>query len=172
MRIVSLIILSVYLALPSSAFALTIDAPHGANGNANREAARSKDTVAMAVDVQGNNVEVPSNVFNALFPVSSSLSPGRVKSKKIAKSTFPSDTPLFIVSDDDMSIKWLKRNHDYLVSIGAIGLVTNLQSPDDYKRVQVVTTDLSIMPMNPDALIAGIGIQHYPVLISDGEVTQ
>lgn len=46
---------------------------------------------------------------------------------------------LAIVGADELSAQWLRLNNDYLMSIGAVGLVINVESAEQLKILQQYT---------------------------------
>uniref|UniRef100_UPI0026225B2B PFL_4695 family integrating conjugative element protein n=1 Tax=uncultured Vibrio sp. TaxID=114054 RepID=UPI0026225B2B len=78
--------------------------------------------------------------------------------------------PLFIVGDDALSHRWLTAKRDYLASIGAIGLVVNVQRISGWQRLG--RYELPLYPVSGRDFATAFGLRHYPVLIERGELKQ
>ncbi len=79
--------------------------------------------------------------------------------------------PMFIVGYDRVSANWLQSNVDLLEEKGAIGLVVNVDTPEQMKRLIAMTEErLALAPMSADRLARSINLRHYPVFIDSSGV--
>ena len=102
------------------------------------------------------------------FPVKSRARPGVVL-KHHASIDLP--RAIFVIGDDDSSRQWLQQNHDKLKQLDALGLMTNVDEPSKLYRL-AQAYDLSIIPEDIDTLLKILGLNAYPFLYYQGEITQ
>jgi integrating conjugative element protein (TIGR03765 family) len=107
-------------------------------------------------------------VFNP-FPVESHLQLGKQHSFTHDK---PVDKPFFIIGGDAQSLRWLSENYHYFLKIQAKGLITNLNSQEEFDNIQTLFPDVRLMAVNVDDMTTLFGIQHYPVFINKTSVEQ
>ena len=107
---------------------------------------------------------------SAVFPVvSSRLHPGTVISRPLS---LPGMTPLFILGDDPLSVRWLTRQLVMLKSLNATGLVVNVASADHLEKLRQHADGLTLLPASGDDLAARLQLDTYPVLITDSGLSQ
>lgn len=107
---------------------------------------------------------------NAIFPVvSHRLHPGTVSSRPLS---LPGMTPLFIVGDDPLSVRWLTRQLAMLKSLNATGLVVNVASADHLEKLRQHSGGLMLLPASGDDLAVRLQLDTYPVLITDSGLSQ
>ena len=105
-----------------------------------------------------------------LLPVRSpGLSPGKVRTRAHAR---PLLRPFFMIGADARSRRWLARRREHLVSVGAIGLLVAVDSKHELRQVARLARGLSIMPAPGSDLARVLGLEHYPVLITAGGISQ
>lgn len=101
--------------------------------------------------------------------VTKSLSPGFVKSKNISEPQL--SQPIFIVGDDNLSKKWLKKYSSQLNKLHALGIIVNTsgsrQTSEISKKYHVV-----LLPIKGTELSNRFHLKHYPVLISAHKIEQ
>ena len=150
--------------------------------------ADSGDTVSIAPYVSGvvvpNTDEIESAIRQQisvlqghtidenqlLYPSDSNFSPGKVKKHLITVQHF-APTPIFLIGDDPMSIKWAKQNALYFKKIKAFGIITNVDNASEVQEVDS-ETGLVVMPVNLDGFDQVVGTKNYPFLIYKGWVVQ
>ena len=109
-----------------------------------------------------------ADLLQGMVPVNTpQLTPGKVERRALNQSV---STPLFIVGDDALSHRWLNAKRDYLASIGAQGLVVNVETKAGWQRFK--RYDLTLYPVTGRDFAAAFGLRHYPVLIERGELKQ
>jgi integrating conjugative element protein (TIGR03765 family) len=109
--------------------------------------------------------------FADMLPVKSGfLSVGKVSAKQLKLS--PGMTPFFIVGSDKASFWWLNKNAEYLRSINAVGLVTQVNTIRELSAIADAAKGLELRPMSADDVARKMGIQHYPVLIKSDGISQ
>lgn len=114
-------------------------------------------------------VEVPTAPIQPLseadmLPVRSALlSPGRVERRSMDAAGF---RPLFLVGDDELSRTWLHQRAASLRTLGAVGLVVNVESAEGLADLRGLASGLTLTPVSGDDLAQRLEIRHYPVLIT------
>ena len=79
--------------------------------------------------------------------------------------------PIFIVGYDRASANWLINNVDILARNKAIGLVVNIDTPDQLRELQHITDHrLLLQPTNGNRLAQSIKLYHYPAYIDQDGV--
>ncbi len=113
----------------------------------------------------------PGAAFMAgLFPVHSQhLSPGAVEARA---ATLNVTQPFFLVGNDLGSTDWLATFCPRLQEIHASGLVVEASSLEQFKAITEICPGLPMAPVNGDGLAKGLGISHYPVLVSGRRIEQ
>lgn len=114
---------------------------------------------------------VPAEISeNMLLPiVSHKWQVGHVESKPV---NLPGAMPLFLVGADPQSKQWLKTRYQELLKLQATGLVINVNTPEELEELRRLAPDLSLMPTPADSLADRIGIYHYPLLMTDSQISQ
>jgi integrating conjugative element protein (TIGR03765 family) len=107
-------------------------------------------------------------VFNP-FPIESNLQLGKQHSFTHNK---PVDEPFFIIGGDAQSLRWVSENYHYFLEIQAKGLITNLNSQEEFDNIQMLFPDVRLIAVNVDDMTTLFGIQHYPVFINKMSVEQ
>ncbi|HAT6801819.1 TPA: integrating conjugative element protein [Citrobacter freundii] len=106
----------------------------------------------------------------AVFPVvSSRLHPGAVAPRSLS---LPGMTPLFILGDDPLSLRWLAQHREKLKSLNATGLVVNVASEERLEILRRGGNGLTLLPAGGDDLAQRLQLNAYPVLITDSELSQ
>lgn len=103
------------------------------------------------------------------FPVESNLQVGKQSSLMHDR---PVLTPYFIIGGDAQSLHWLSKNYEYFLEIQAKGLITNINTQDEFNNIQSLFPDIALMPVNVDDMASLFGIQHYPVFINKTSIEQ
>lgn len=105
-----------------------------------------------------------------LLPIESdSLTPGKIVRRQHA---FPFARPFFMVGSDVASQQWLIRHRRHLIEIGAVGLLVQAATVDDLTRMAAIAEGLSLTPASGADIARAVGIAHYPVALSGGDVWQ
>jgi integrating conjugative element protein (TIGR03765 family) len=103
------------------------------------------------------------------FPVESNLQLGKQTSFTHDK---PVDKPFFIVGGDAQSLRWLAENYQFFLEVQAKGLLTNINSQEEFDNIQALFPDIRLTPVNVDDLATIFTINHYPVFINKTSVEQ
>jgi integrating conjugative element protein (TIGR03765 family) len=106
----------------------------------------------------------PLKLQNRLPIKSSLLSPGE---PHIVDQ--PQQLPVFIVSGDQQSFEWVQAEIETLKRIGAQGIVVEVDSMKDWRRIQqfAASQKVPINVVNGDAIAKAYNIHTYPTLILD-----
>lgn len=80
--------------------------------------------------------------------------------------------PVFILGSDGLSIEWLIKNRQHLASINALGIVTNVDSPEAAERIKSWVPELTVVAVPVDEFTRLYRLTHYPVLIDQEGVKQ
>ena len=108
--------------------------------------------------------------LRTLLPIRSpGLSPGKVLSRAHAR---PLLRPFFLIGADARSRRWLTRNREHLLLIGAIGMLVAADSEKDLRQIAALARGLSITPASGTDLARVLDIKHYPVLITASGLSQ
>lgn len=106
----------------------------------------------------------------AVFPViSTRLKPGPVTPRRV---TLPGITPVFLIGDDPRSVQWLEARQSYLHTLNATGLVVNVATPARFRFLQQLAGGLTLLPVSGDDFAQRLGLDAYPVMVTDSEVSQ
>lgn len=74
--------------------------------------------------------------------------------------------PTFIVGYDRVSVRWLKENLHHLVEKRAIGLVVNVQTPEQMKKlIEITESKIVLRPTPGDGLAKSLNLYNYPAYI-------
>jgi integrating conjugative element protein (TIGR03765 family) len=104
-----------------------------------------------------------------MLPVSTpELTPGVVTSRPL---NLPGIGALFLVGDDALSRAWLKGNASRLQQLHAAGMVVNVQTADGLDALRALAPGLVMAPASGSTLARRLQLSHYPVLITDREMT-
>ena len=108
--------------------------------------------------------------ISADFPVSTSLlSPGTVQAKSINEPLLT--RAVFIVGDDDLSKKWLKKYANKLIQLHALGLIVNTTGSHETKEIED-KCHIRLLPVTGAEISKRFNLKHYPVLISQHKIEQ
>ncbi|WP_457183562.1 integrating conjugative element protein [Pantoea agglomerans] len=112
----------------------------------------------------------PAQGEAAMLPVTTpEMSPGAVNPRDLQ---LPGIGALFIIGDDDVSRSWLRHNAQRLSARGAVGLVVNVDSQDALDGLRGLAPGMTLAPASGSDLARRLQLTHYPVLITDGGLTQ
>lgn len=103
------------------------------------------------------------------FPMRSTLTVGIVE---FTPHHVHIDKPIFIVGVDDLSRQWLTKNSEYLKSIKAMGIVTNVESGERVDQLKLLAPGLSLVSVPVDEIVEAFHLSNYPVLIDREGVKQ
>jgi len=97
-----------------------------------------------------------------------SMTPGKVNPRTLPalQGKMAGAQPLFLVGADRWSLQWLQQNQARLLELQAVGMVINVQSERDLNLLRQAAGGLQLMPASGEAMSAGLGLKHYPVLIA------
>ncbi|MBD2806989.1 integrating conjugative element protein, partial [Xenorhabdus sp. ZM] len=106
----------------------------------------------------------------AMLPVRTpELSPGKVASRPLQ---LPGIGALFLIGDDPDSRRWLSQNAPTLTKQQAMGLVVNVRDMAGLQALRALVPDLLLSPAAGTELARRLQLQHYPVLITDTQLSQ
>lgn len=113
----------------------------------------------------------PEEYYEKVLPISTpSMSPGRVTSEQRELKNIL--RPVFIIGSDAMSIDWLKRNKAVLVENQALGMLVEVNSIDELKKIGKIGVGLQIAPSSGEQIAKLLNIKHYPILITNQGIEQ
>lgn len=105
-----------------------------------------------------------------LLPIRSpGLTPGTIVRRKLE---LPFARPFFLVGSDAWSQRWLARHKQHLMDIGAVGLLVEAATLEDLERMAGIADGLPMTPASGSDIAQALGVHHYPVAISGGQVWQ
>lgn len=79
---------------------------------------------------------------------------------------------LFVIGDDRRSRAWLRTRLPDLVALGAIGVVTQVESKEALDQLRRLAPGLTLVPAPADDLGQRLQISTYPVLITPTGIEQ
>jgi integrating conjugative element protein (TIGR03765 family) len=81
--------------------------------------------------------------------------------------------PVFLIGSDITSRTWLEQNAAMLRQAHATGIVLDVASYDEFRRMQMIADGVPLAPASADGFARTLGVTVYPVLIRlDGSVVQ
>jgi len=127
----------------------------------------------VATEKNSPTSQVQAGLANYLPIATPQLTPGDVVTKAIDHAQTTSlPQPIFLIGSDECSKTWLEKNRDQLKQIHAIGLLIQANTPEDIQVIQTLGQGLTIIPAPANELIQRYSLTHYPVLITNEEVSQ
>jgi len=106
------------------------------------------------------------------YPVrTAGLSPGPVESRSVRLPQLAA-APFFLVGSDAFSRQWLARQAGRLAAMGAVGFLVEAGSEADWQAARQLAPGVPITVLNAAELAKSLGLSHYPVLVSSGQVAQ
>ncbi|CAM3519662.1 putative exported protein [Xenorhabdus nematophila ATCC 19061] len=128
-------------------------------------AQQSDDPVS---SVQNSSPEMAGEA--AMLPVRTpELTPGKVASRSLQ---LPGIGALFIIGDDPDSRQWLNQYAARLKALHAVGLVVNVREMAGLQALRTLVPGLLLSPASGTELARRLQLQHYPVLITDTQLSQ
>lgn len=130
------------------------------------------DTVKSSTQIAG-----PTRVASLLPIHSPGLSPGKLdygqsNADLLQHLTQANPRPFFLIGSDPFSLQWLATHRDTLEELGAMGLLVQAETMDELRRVVAVAKGLPLTPAAGNGLATALGIDRYPVLITDKGLMQ
>ncbi|KJG57113.1 hypothetical protein UA38_12135 [Photobacterium kishitanii] len=124
-------------------------------------------TLIEETDAAASNVTYSAtNVINNQFPIKSELKVTRLPSNHIDAKNNMMNKSIYIFGDDRFSIEWVMRNKEELLRLGAVGLITNIESFERYQAIQRLVFPLKIKFQGASAVIQQFKVPAYPILIN------
>ncbi|MDX8000827.1 integrating conjugative element protein [Xenorhabdus sp. Reich] len=118
--------------------------------------------------VQNSSPEMAGEA--AMLPVKTpELTPGKVASRPLQ---LPGIGALFLIGDDPDSRQWLSQNAATLTKLHAVGLVVNVREMAGLQSLRASAPDLLLSPASGTELARRLQLQHYPVLITETQLSQ
>lgn len=126
---------------------------------------------AAAKRLSPDALRVPNavSIHASRYPLRSGMRVGIVNNQR---HHYPLTTPLFIASNDPVSLHWIDTNREYLRSINAIGIVTNVDSDRDVTAMKNQFSELQLVAMPVENIAQAFALHNYPVLITAQEIRQ
>ncbi|MBD2780517.1 integrating conjugative element protein [Xenorhabdus szentirmaii] len=106
----------------------------------------------------------------AMLPVNTpEMTPGKVDSRALQLRGIGA---LFLIGDDPDSRQWLSQNAATLAKLHAVGLVVNVREMTGLQALRALAPDLLLSPAAGTELARRLQLQHYPVLITETQLSQ
>ncbi len=80
--------------------------------------------------------------------------------------------PVFLVGADPLSQVWLRQHRSLLLTLGAVGLLVQAETPEDLETMAAIAAGLPLLPAAATDLIDALALTHIPVLISRRGIEQ
>lgn len=77
-----------------------------------------------------------------------------------------------MLGNDPLSRRWLDERKESLWQLRAVGLVVNIEDEAAFGELQTLAGDIELLPVSGSDLAKRLGLQHYPVLISEKGIEQ
>tara|TARA_E500000305_G_scaffold74557_1_gene60305 strand:- start:107 stop:646 length:540 start_codon:yes stop_codon:yes gene_type:complete len=109
-----------------------------------------------------------------LLPLrSSGLTPGPVPHRPLpALYQATLLRPVFLVGSDARSQAWLQQHRSLLLSLEAVGLLVQAETPEDLHTMVTIAAGLPLLPAVATDLVETLALTHIPVLISRRGIEQ
>ena len=105
-----------------------------------------------------------------LLPIrSAGLTVGKVAARP---HSVPFARPFFLIGSDPWSKRWLVEHRLALRGLGAVGMLVEATTVENLQDIARLADGLSITPASGSDIANAIGIEHYPVGISAGQIWQ
>lgn len=133
----------------------------------------STEPSSLSVPPTQPNLSVIQNVLPVHTP---EMRPGRLDGypldPAIAERLRRLPRSLFLIGADQRSQKWLLRYRDQLKTLGAVGMLIEVETETDLQAMIDLGEGLPIVPASASELAQALGLTHYPVLISQEGIEQ
>ncbi|MBP8773277.1 MAG: integrating conjugative element protein [Aeromonadaceae bacterium] len=127
------------------------------------------DQMQAMVKSELDHLDVQNTAVPQLFPIKPTLiKPNPLPGTKILKKIPNLPQPLFVIGNDEYSLRWFKANREILEQYGAMGILTTAKNKSEWEFMQEVVAPLRLFPMNADVLVDQLGLPGYPLLITKG----
>lgn len=126
-------------------------------------------------DTTINKTEAVESEQEITFPHKSSLMTlGKVEGYTVAKNveSIEIEQPICVIGFDQDSLDWLRQYQDVLKSTKAICFVAEIENEVQFSYLQQMFEGVNFAITNVDWISTFMGIQHYPVLITQDQVMQ
>jgi integrating conjugative element protein (TIGR03765 family) len=80
--------------------------------------------------------------------------------------------PVFLIGADPLSQAWLQQHRSLLLSLGAVGLLVQAETPEDLDTMATIAAGLPLVPTAATDLVKTLELTHIPVLISRRGIEQ
>ena len=80
--------------------------------------------------------------------------------------------PVFLLGADTLSQTWLQQHRSLLLSLGAVGLLVQAETPEDLHTMATIAAGLPLLPATATDLVKTLALTHVPVLISRRGIEQ
>ncbi|WP_336844112.1 integrating conjugative element protein [Providencia rettgeri] len=120
---------------------------------------------------QNTPLTLPAEVSPAMvLPVRTpEMTPKLFESRQV---TLPGIGALYLIGDDPLSREWLESHAEKLNAMNAVGMVVNVESDVALQELRQLAQGGLLSPMPGTDLATRLQLSHYPVLITEHELTQ
>lgn len=123
--------------------------------------------MAGAVEMALKSFKAEDGSLPQIFPVEPKvIQQVTLPGTQIRKSLPSLPHPMFVIGNDDYSLKWFETNRDVLTQYGAVGVLTKVASQAEWEQIQKVVAPLQLYPMNADMLAQELGVPGYPIMVT------
>lgn len=114
----------------------------------------------------------PFQSLGPRFPVRTPrLSPGQVAPRAVNLPQL-AGRPMFLIGSDSFSRAWLARYRDRLRAAGAVGILVQADTAEEFETMKTLAQGLPITAVPAPRLVESLNLAHYPVLVSAGRIEQ
>jgi len=105
----------------------------------------------------------PKQVIFSIYPIISRRLIADIKNTTLYSSR--TDSPFFLIGDDNLSKAWLKAKKDYLKLIHATGYIVSVEGEESVIQLKKEVPELHLYALQADILADIFSIKHYPLLV-------
>ncbi len=163
------------VVIHNSGKTVSIDRFYEKNPNAKTPEEKQQAIQKVKADI-AKGMKAPSNeIKQAMAKGHFPVVPEEIQLSTIHRQNTLRDIPnlqfnLFIIGNDKYSLAWLKENKSELLRFKAAGIITKVDSREEYQEIVKLAQPLTLMPVSGDFATQKFGTNFYPVLItSKGE---
>jgi len=128
--------------------------------------------IRMSAQAQSTLFRLEQNATHSLFPFTSSFTAGVVESHPLPHKTSFSVPAFFVIGDDEDSIAWLMNHNDFLKTLHASGMITNVATQERVDAISQQTGWGSLTPVSMEGAESLFQTTHLPFYVSEGMVSQ
>jgi len=132
----------------------------------------SEAPITMTAQETSALLRLEQNAPKTLFPFTSSFTAGAVETHLLPQQKSLSAPPFFVIGDDEDSIAWLIAHQDFLKTLHASGMITNVATQERVDAISQQTGWSPLTPVSMEGAESLLQTTHLPFYVSEGVVSQ